>query len=128
MAWVFLRKVEVLAIHARLIDTFGGIHGVRDQALLESALAAPENRWNYEGADLVVCAATYAFHLTQAHAFLDGNKRVAAAVTEIFLELNRAYLTTTNDQIVKLFLDIAAGKVRRDEVELFLNQWVDALD
>lgn len=54
-------------------------------------------------------AATYAYHLTQAHAFFDGNKRVAAAVSEIFLDINEAHLNATNDQVVALFLDIAAG-------------------
>jgi Fic/DOC family len=49
--------------------------GLRDEALLESALTAARNRHHYEMADVVSCAATYAYHLTQAHAFLDGNKR-----------------------------------------------------
>jgi death-on-curing protein len=62
----------------------GGGAGIRDVALLESALVAVENRHNYEDADLVACAATYAYHLTQAHAFIDGNKRIAAAVANVF--------------------------------------------
>jgi death-on-curing protein len=55
------------------------------KAYLESALAAAQNRHGYEGADVVSCAAAFAYHLTQAHAFIDGNKRVAAAVTETFI-------------------------------------------
>ena len=58
--------------HARLIEQTGGRAGIRDVGLLESALAAAENRHIYEGADLAACAATYAYHLTQAHAFIDG--------------------------------------------------------
>jgi death on curing protein len=68
--------------------------------------------------------ATYAYHLTQAHAFLDGNKRVAAAVAEIFLELNGAELRATDDQIVALFLAIAAGQLSRQDVEQWFAQWV----
>jgi len=86
-----------------LIEEFGGSHGLRDEGALESALVAAENREYYENADLATCAATYAYHLTQTHAFIDGNKRIAAAVSEIFLELNGARLNTTNEQIVRLF-------------------------
>ncbi|MBW3623345.1 MAG: Fic family protein, partial [Armatimonadetes bacterium] len=64
-------KQEVLNIHRRVIDEIGGSHGLRDEALLESALAAAENRSDYEEADLPTCAATYAYHLSQAHAFID---------------------------------------------------------
>jgi len=83
---IFLDKLDVLTIHSRLIAETGGTQGLRDEALLESALTAAKNRYHYETADVVSCAATYAFHLTQTHAFLDGNKRIAAAVTEAFLE------------------------------------------
>lgn len=121
---LFFRLHEVLAIHARGIEEFGGVHGVRDAGALESALAAAENRAYYEPATLSMCAATYAYHLTQAHAFLDGNKRVAAAVAEIFLELNGAELRTTNDEIVVLFLAIAAGEITRQDVEQWFVQRV----
>ncbi len=82
-------------------------------------LLAAENRVYYEQATLTICAATYAYHLTQAHAFLDGNKRVAAAVAEIFLELNGADLRASNDELVDFFLAIAVGEADRQKVE----QW-----
>ncbi len=116
---LFLRMSEVLAIHGRGIEEFGGLHGVRDVGALEAALTAAKNRVYYEQATLSTCAATYAYHLTQAHAFVDGNKRVAAAISEIFLELNGAELRATNDEIVALFLAIAASQVARQDVE----QW-----
>jgi death on curing protein len=96
----FPDKLDVLSVHARLIAETGGSPGLRDEGLLESALVAPLNRHNYEGADLVRCAATYAYHLSQAHAFIDGNKRVAAAVTETFLESNGSQLAMTDEEIV----------------------------
>jgi len=123
LPFLFLRKQEVLAIHAQLIEAFGGAHGLRDEGALASALVAVENREYYENADLAACAATYAYHLTQAHSFVDGNKRVAAAISEIFLEINGARLSATNEQVVALFMDVAAGRLSREEVEHFFQQW-----
>jgi len=71
---LFLYKSEVIDIQKKLIEEFGGIHGLRDEGALMSALASAENRAYYENANIVICAATYAYHLAQAHAFIDGNK------------------------------------------------------
>jgi death-on-curing protein len=120
----FLRPHEVLAIQARAIEAFGGLHGVRDAGALEATLTAVENRAYDEQATLTTCAATYAYQLTQAYAFLDGNKRVSAAVVEIFLELNGAALRTTDEEIVAVFLAIAAGQVSCQDVELWFAQRV----
>jgi death on curing protein len=121
---LFLYKDEVIDIQKKLIEEFGGIHGLRDEGALESALASVENRAYYENADIAVCAATYAYHLTQAHAFIDGNKRIAAAVSEIFLEINNIKLNATNDQIVDLFLSIASGEKPRNDVEQIFLHWI----
>lgn len=121
---LFLRKQEVIDIHARLLIAFGGSEGLRDEGALESALGAAEQRAYYEDADIVVCAATYAYHLTQAHAFVDGNKRIAAAVTEIFAEFNGATFQASDDEIIELFLNIAEGKLSRLEVERILTKWI----
>ncbi len=124
-AMLFLRKNELIEIHKRLIEEFGGTHGLRDEGALESALAAIENRAYYENADISTSAATYAYHLTQAHAFIDGNKRIAAAASEIFLEINEVKLShATNDQIFDLFMGIAAGDVSRRRVEQIFSQWI----
>ncbi len=121
---IFLRRQELIEIHKKLIKEFGGTHGLRDDAALESAMAAAENRAYYEDADISVCAAIYAYHITQAHAFIDGNKRVAAAASEIFLEINGAALNVTNDDIYELFMSIAAGEKSRNEVEEIFSQWL----
>lgn len=120
----FPDKLDVLTVHATLIAETGGINGLRDEALFESALAAAENRHSYEAADVVGCAAVYAYHLTQAHAFVDGNKRLGAAVTEAFLETNGFELTMTNREIAELFLGIASRKLNREEVEERLREKV----
>jgi death-on-curing protein len=120
----FPEKLDVLTVQARLIAETGGTSGLRDEALLESALAAAENRHRYENADVVSCAATYAYHLTQSHAFLDGNKRVAAAITEAFLETNGYELTMTNEEIVVLYIAIASSQLSREQVESRLRDHV----
>jgi death-on-curing protein len=117
----FPDKLDALTIHATLISETGGSGGLRNEGLLESALAAAENRHRYEAADLVTCAATYAYHLTQAHAFVDGNKRVAAAITETFLVTNGGQLNMTDDEIVALFVNIASGVLSRQHVEQLLR-------
>jgi death-on-curing protein len=120
----FPEKLDVLTVHARLIAETGGTSEIRDEALLESALAAAKNRHAYKAADVVSCAATYAYHIAQTHAFLDGNKRVAAAITEAFLETNGFELTMTNEEIVVFFLAIASGKLNREQVEQQLREKV----
>lgn len=63
-------------------------------------------------------------HLTQSHAFIDGNKRIAAAATELFVELNGKKLLATNQQLIDLFLQIAASEVTREEVEQMMKHWI----
>jgi death-on-curing protein len=121
---IFPDKLDVLTIHARLIAETGGTQGLRDEGLLESALNAAKNRRHYETADVVACAATYAFHLAQTHAFLDGNKRIAAAITETFLETNGFQLTMANEEIVDLFLAIASHTLSREQIEQLLRDRV----
>lgn len=116
---IFIDKDLVLRIQFRLIESSGGAHGLRDEGGLESALNAAQNRFYYENADLQTCAATYAYHLCKAHSFIDGNKRIAAAVSETFLELNDAEFAVSNDELADLFLKIAAGARTREEVEQF---------
>jgi death on curing protein len=123
MAWDFIALEEVLEAQADLIDEFGGTHGVRDQGALESALAAAENRAFYEQASLIICAATYAYHLSQAHAFIDGNKRIAAYLAEAFIRLNGWKLQAANEEMIALFLGIAAGQLTRDDVEHSFAKW-----
>ena len=120
----FIDKTSVLIIQQKLIDRYGGIHGIRDEGALESAINAAENRYNYETEDIAKLAATYAFHLSQAHAFLDGNKRIAAAVATVFLEINGFLLDATQAQVIELFLDLAASKLSREDVEEKFAEWL----
>lgn len=118
---IFLRKSDVVVLHHVLIDEFGGSHGLRDEGALESAVVSAENRHHYEQADVVALAATYAFHLTKAHAFVDGNKRVGAGALDLFLELNQRDLEATEDELFDLIMGIADGRLSRADVESWLR-------
>lgn len=121
---IFPQKSEILRLQSELIEKFGGIHGIRDEGGFESALSAAENRYHYETEDIAKLGATYAYHLSQAHAFLDGNKRIAAAVTGIFIRMNGSKLNASQKEIIEVFLDIAAGKLSREDVEKKFSEWV----
>ena len=87
---VFLSLEQVHAIHRRSLREFGGLDGVRDQGLLESAVAMPSAQFfgRYAHEDLFEMAAAYAFHISQGQAYLDGNKRTGLAAALIFLAMN----------------------------------------
>lgn len=121
---IFLNKSEIIAIQERAIDEFGGLHGIRDEGALESAIIAVENRHHYEEADLIACAATYGYHIAKAHAFIDGNKRAAAAATETFLIVNDVSMEVTNSRFANLFIGLASGEISRDDAETLLRSWV----
>lgn len=120
----FLLKAAVLHMHQRAIARFGGSFGLRDEGGLESVLVSAENRSFYEDASLAQCAAAYAYHLCQAHAFVDGNKRIAALAAEAFLRLNGATLAATDDELIALFLGIASGELNRAAVDTFFRERV----
>ena len=115
---------EILLIHSEIIKKTGGSECLRDAGGLESTLKAAENRLFYETDNLAILGATYAYHLSQAHAFIDGNKRIAAVVAELFLKMNGAKLSATNDEIVALFLDLAASRLSREDVEEKFTGWL----
>jgi death-on-curing protein len=85
---VFLDFAVVEDIHHASLEMYGGTPGIRDRNLIESALGAARNTFNYASCDLFDIAATYAFHLAQAQAFLDGNKRTAVGTAYLFLRTN----------------------------------------
>lgn len=85
---VFLERAQVDAAHNLSLATFGGLAGVRDEGGLESAIGAPQNVFYYESGDLFEVAAAYAFHIAEAQAYLDGNKRTAIACALAFFRRN----------------------------------------
>ena len=118
--WIEL--VVVLAIHDEQLAEHGGQAGVRDHALLESALARPRTELAYGETSLARLAASYAFGLSRNHPFLVGNKRTSLVVAELFLLLNGLELTASDGECVTTFLNLAAGDLTEDE----LTTWIAA--
>ncbi len=97
----FLTLEEVLKIHENQIDCYGGSHGVRDQGLLQSAIAQPEASFggDYLHKDVFEMAAAYLYHVVENHPFVDGNKRAGTAAALVFLELNGVELDPALDEL-----------------------------
>lgn len=106
-----LSKKQVLALHSDLIREFGGTEGIRDEGLLESALAAPFQTFDGEPAypSLQAKAAQLGFGLVSNHPFVDGNKRTGAHVMLVFLALNGVELCYGQEDLISIFLSVASG-------------------
>jgi death-on-curing protein len=115
-------------IHGDQIKRYGGEPGIRDMAVLRSALAMPQAGagGEYFHGDLFEMAAAYLFHLVMNHAFVDGNKRVGTAAAVIFLDLNGVEIAPSDDSLVELILGVVAGQVSKAEVANFLRRSSDA--
>lgn len=121
---LWISEELILAVHDRQIAEHGGPADVRDQAMLESALARPEQRLAYGGADvdLPALAAAYAYGIACNHPFVDGNKRTAAVTCELFLELNGYLLVATDLDMYPVFYGLAAGEISEEELTLWLRE------
>lgn len=114
---LWLARAEIDALHDASIREFGGLHGVRDAGLIESALARPINLWTYAPeSDLADLAAAYAFGLAKNHGFVDGNKRIGFIAMGAFLFINGQLLEAPESEAVMVMLELAAGE--RSETEL----------
>jgi death-on-curing protein len=100
-----------LAVHDRQLAEHGGGQGVRDAALLESALARPVNRWGYGEDDRCALAAAYAFGIGRNHPFVDGNKRTAWVFARLFLTLNGITLRFEAEDAIRAMVALAAGEL-----------------
>jgi len=118
----YLSLIEVLEVHEAVIASSGGARGIRDIAAIESAVSQP--RLTFDQADLypdiVSKAAALCFSLVMNHAFIDGNKRVGHAAMEVFLILNGLEIDATVDEQEAIILDLASGRLKREE----LTDWV----
>ena len=120
----FLTLEEVLDIHAMQLGRFGGGEGVRDQGLLESALAQPAatfgGRFIHE--DLFAMAAAYLFHIVRNHPFVDGNKRVGLLSALVFLDLNGIAIEHGSEALYELTMAVAEGRVDKAHVTTELRR------
>lgn len=111
---VWLPREIFLAIQAELLARFGGLEGIRDEGLLDSALNRPLQRFHYESPDLFDLAACYAHGIVKNHPFLDGNKRVALMAAYTFLGVNGYHLEAPEEHAVLHTLALAAGEIDAD--------------
>jgi len=120
----WLTKGEVLAMHSLQIMHFGGSSGIRDEGLLESALARAQNIAMYAETTptLARLAAAYGAGIVRNHPFVDGNKRAGLMAAFVFIERNGSRVTASQEEAYLAFYDLAAGKLSGDA----LAQWLEA--
>lgn len=114
--WIWVALDVALAAHLEQLSEHGGGEGVRDERLLDSAMARAQNLAAYGQPDAAALAAAYAFGIARNHPFVDGNKRTAAVISETFLVLNGFELNATDAELVVAFLSLAAGELSEDEL------------
>ncbi|HEV2453707.1 MAG TPA: type II toxin-antitoxin system death-on-curing family toxin [Verrucomicrobiae bacterium] len=113
---------EVFRVHARSLAEHGGSDGTRDAGLVESALASAKNTFYYGDVDLFDIAASYAFHLAESQAFIDGNKRTAVASALVFLAINGVYAQPPTWELYSAMIDVAEKKkTKNDLADIFRN-------
>lgn len=123
MDFIWIKYETVLALHNRQIAEHGGSEGIRDDGLLLSALARPENLFAYgENIDVASLAASYAFGIAKNHAFVDGNKRTAMVTAITFLNLNGADFEAPMPEVYTKFLGLAEGIVSEEELAGWLRE------
>ena len=109
--FVWINRRALLLLHGESLVLHGGAPGMRDEGLLDSALARPENLAAYGQPDVFDCAAAYAFGLAKNHPFIDGNKRAAFLGAGMFLRLNGFRLTATQHDATLTMLALAASDI-----------------
>ena len=112
----WINRQALLLKHAESLRLFGGAEGLRDEGMLDSALARPINAWSYRGETRIAyLAAAYAFGLSRNHPFIDGNKRAAFIVYVAFLKLNGFNLTASQPEAYRTMIDLAAGTMSEEK-------------
>lgn len=124
--WRWVAVEVVAAAHDEQLFEHGGGEGVRDERLLESALARPQNLAAYGQPDAAALAAAYAYGIARNHPFVDGNKRTAAVASETFLLLNGYQLDASDAEIVVAFVALAAGELGEDELAAWFRERLTA--
>ena len=120
---IWIEKPLALAIHDRQLAEHGGGTGVRDEALLDSALARPQQLFAYGDPppDLAALAASLAYGIARNHPFVDGNKRTAAVACETFIRLNSGALQADDLELYPVYIALAEGSLPEDELAAWLR-------
>jgi len=118
----WIGKTACLAVHGELLARFGGLAGVRDEGLLDSALARPQHRFAYGTQNFFELAAVYAEGIAKNHPFLDGNKRTALVTAALFLEANGFLFHPPEEEAVLQTLALAAGETDAEAYAAWLSR------
>ena len=119
----WIAKKALLLLHEESLAEFGGARGMRDEGLLDSALARPQNAHAYNSEKgLAALAACYGFGIAKNHAFVDGNKRAAFMAIGLFLSINGHRLVADQTDAIRIMLGVASG----DVTEKALAAWIPA--
>ena len=121
----FLKLAEVLYLHDESLARFGGSSGVREPGLIESALGSAQNAFWYGHGNLFDIAAAYAFHIAESQAFVDGNKRTAAAAAISFLRLNGIRFPKDDGSVYKAMIEIAEKRLDKAGLAVVLRLLVE---
>jgi len=126
---VWLSVRAVIPSHQKLIEQYGGSHGIRDDGLLESALDKPKNQFAYGGDDIGIAelAASYAHGLAKNHAFIDGNKRIAFAACDGFLYLNGYDLTANEEDAYIAMIKLASSEWSEEQFATWIGENIKPL-
>lgn len=111
---LWLNREDCLGIHEMMLSQHGGLSGVRDEGLLLSAIAKPQNHFAYGSESLVVMAASYAAGIVLNHPFLDGNKRTGFMAAATFLDMNGLELTASEESTVQQTVSLASGQLTEE--------------
>ena len=119
----FLTRDQIDTIHRDQIETWGGLHGLRSEDALESAIAQPLNVYFYGDGDLFEIAAAYAFHIAESQAFLDGNKRTGVQAAVDFLEINGIETSLLPEVATyEAMIRVASHELDRPGLAVFLRE------
>lgn len=117
----FLSLAEVQELHEISLQRYGGARGVRDAGGLEAAVEQPKHTYHYGHGDLFDVAAAYAFHIAQAQACVDGNKRTAVAAALVFLKLNGVSAVFDQWEIYRMMIAIAEKRAGKSQLAEFFR-------
>ena len=121
---VWIDERDALALHDRLLALHGGAVGLRDDGLLKSALARPQQHFAYaESPDIVDMAAAYTWGIVRNHPFVDGNKRTGFVVGVLFLELNGYRFSASEEDAAQVVLELASGNLDEAGYIAFLRAY-----
>lgn len=121
---LWLPRVAIVEIHDEMIREHGGSFGVRDEGLLDSALARPRHRWAYEeAADLAALAAAHGHGIAKNHPFVDGNKRTAFMALYAFLDINGVELSAPEADAVWVMRGVAEGTVSEGDLAAWIREY-----